>query len=488
MNIKIRGYIILFFVVALITSEHPGLAAENKRSLAIQLNNLIQNEADLTGAVAGISIRSAANGRLIYQHQGDTRLRPASNMKLLTAAAALNVLGEDYSFLTEVFSDGPVKKKTLNGNLYLKGNGDPTLLKADLDKISESLHGLGIKKIKGNLFGDDTHFDDVRYSLDLPWSDETTYYGAQISGLTASPTDDYDSGSVRVEVMPGAKSGDKVQVKLTPNTNYLKIINHAITVEPEAKKKISIQREHAKNIIIIKGTLPLKSKGEKEWIGVWDPTLYALTLFKQSLSEQGIKITGKIKTSLVPDSAKLLLDHHSMPLSELLVPFMKLSNNGHAEVLVKEMGKVVKGEGSWDKGLEVLETELDKLGINTKNFVIRDGSGVSHVNLISANKISQLLFTVQKEKWFPTYFNSLPMSGVPGKLVGGSLRKRMNTTALRGKVRAKTGTLSTVSSLSGYVETKSGQTLIFSILLNNLLDEEKGKRIEDKMAAVLVNQ
>lgn len=194
-------------------------------------------------------------------------------------------------------------------------------------------------------------YDDVRYSPDLPWSDEQTYYGAQISAFTASPTKDFDSGSVMIEVMPGNNKGNKTKVKVTPDTNFVKIINQTETVPADGKKKITFEREHAKNTITISGTLPVKAKPEKEWIGVWEPTRYALALFKQSLTEQGIQFTGKVETGTTPDAARILHSHSSIMLSELLVPFMKLSNNGHAETLVKEMGKVVKGEGSWEKGL-----------------------------------------------------------------------------------------------------------------------------------------
>lgn len=488
-----KGYylvVILFLVLTIFipnSGKSPAKASENQGELTNRLNKFLNTEPALNGAIAGVSIRSSMDGKLIYQHHGDVRLRPASNMKLLTASAALDVLGENYTFPTEVYKEGKVKKKTLNGNLYLKGKGDPTLLKSDLDKMAADLKRKGIKKIKGNIIGDDTWFDDVRYSVDLPWSDETTYYGAQISALTASPDSDYDAGSVLVEVKPGLKYGDKPIIELRPKTGYLKIVNQAKTVEAKGKKKLTIERVHAKNTIIIKGTIPIKAKEKREWVGVWNPTRYAVTLFKQALTEQGIIITGKVRTGLVPDTADQLLIHQSMPLSQMIVPFMKLSNNGIAEVLIKEMGKKVKGEGSWDKGLKVLEAELAKWSVNAKTVVLRDGSGVSHVDLIPASQISQLLFAVQKEKWFPVYLHALPVSGASDKMTGGSLRHRMKSPDVEGKVKAKTGTLTTVSSLSGYVTTKSGQTLVFSILLNNLLDEEKGKKAEDQLVRIMAS-
>jgi len=475
-------------IFVLIVATVPQHAKAKSLTMTGQLNHLINTEPDLQGSIVGISVRSASTGSILYDHMGSTRMRVASNLKLYTAAAALNVLGEDYRFKTEVLANGSIKRKTLNGNLYLKGKGDPTLLKSDLDHFAVKLKKCGINKISGNLVGDDTWYDQVRYSTDLSWMDETTYYGAQISALTISPDKDYDAGTIIVQVKPASNKGSRPTVSLTPKTSFVKIINHSITVATEGKRKIKIERGHGNNTITISGTIPLKAKSEREWIGLWEPNRYALALFKQSLSEQGIKVAGKVVTGTTPKVAKKLITHQSMTLSNLLVPFMKLSNNSHAEVLTKEMGRVVKGDGSWDKGLEVIKAELPKLGANPKTMLLKDGSGLSQVNLIPARQISQLLYTVQKKKWYQAYFHSLPVAGISDRLVGGTLRNRMKGPLTRGKVWAKTGTINSVSSLSGYVQTRSGHKLIFSILLNNMLDESKGKPLEDKIASILANQ
>lgn len=459
--------------------------AENHH-LYTQLEQILKKEPDLNGAIIGVSIRSGGTGRIIFQHQGDIRLRPASNLKLLTAASALSVLGINHTYRTEVLTNGKMKGTTLKGDLYIKGKGDPTLLKSDINQLAEDLRQARIRKIDGNLTGDDTWYDNIRYSIDLPWSDESAYYGAQISALTVSPNKDFDQGTVIVEVIPGKLAGMKARVKVTPQNNYIKVKNKAITVSKDKKQNIQIKREHAKNTIIIEGETPVKGKKIKEWIAVWDPTSYALELLNQSLREKGIKVKGKIKKGISPQNARILTIHDSLPLSERLVPFMKLSNNGHGEMLIKEIGKARYGKGSWEQGLEALKNELIKFGVNPDEMNLRDGSGISHVNLIQANQITQLLFAVQDEKWFPVFLNSLPQAGGKDRMICGTLRNRLVN--IEGTVKAKTGTLATVSSLSGYVKTKSGQNLIFSILINNLLDESKGKRIEDKIVAILANQ
>ncbi len=227
---------------------------------------------------------------------------------------------------------------------------------------------------------------------------------------------------------------------------------------------------------------------EKEWISVWNPSTFAADLFLQSLQKNGISVEGRIKEGTTPELSSLITSHSSIPLSELLIPFMKLSNNTIAETLLKEMGKVETGEGSFEKGLEVMKKELVHFGLNPDNMLLRDASGISPVDLLTANDLSMLLFTVQKQPWFSTYLHSLPVSGNKERMVGGSLRNRLQSENTKGKVQAKTGTLSSVSTLSGYVQTKTGHQYIFSILFNHLLDEEKGKVIEDKIVELLAKQ
>ena len=176
----------------------------------------------------------------------------------------------------------------------------------------------------------------------------------------------------------------------------------------------------------------------------------------------------------------------SIPLKELFIPFMKLSNNGHAEVLVKEMGRAIGGEGSWDKGLAVMESTLADMGMDTKNMLLRDGSGMSHKNLVTANEVTKLLYAAQTKSWYPAFLNALPVAGNEDRFIGGTLRHRMKGTAAAGNVQAKTGALNGVTALSGYVTTKDGELLIFSIMVNNYLSD-KTVEVLDAIAITLAN-
>nr|WP_026073496.1 D-alanyl-D-alanine carboxypeptidase/D-alanyl-D-alanine-endopeptidase [Robertmurraya massiliosenegalensis] len=475
--LKIKIALFIF----LLTSLFPqSLSAAN---LEQELQSIIQNEPALKGAIVGISIRSGKTGEMLYQFNGDTRLRPASNMKLFTAAAALSALGEEHIFKTEVYTDGVMHGNTLKGNVYLVGKGDPTLKSEDFQALASQLMEKGIRKIEGNLIGDDSWYDAVRLSQDMIWTDEEHYYGAQISALTAAPNGDYDTGSVIVEIKPGKHIGDKARIELIPQNDYIKVLNRISTVSPEGKAYFHMEREHGSNHLILEGMLPIATPRKKEYIAVWEPTGYALDLFKQGLKAQGIILDGKVQRGQFK-AGKIIAIHFSIPLSQLLVPFMKLSNNVHAEVLIKEMGKQRFGKGSWQEGIKVLNEELKKFGINTKTLMIRDGSGISHIDLVTTNELSKLLYVIQNKPWFSTYYESLPVAGKTSKMIGGTLRKRMADL----QVQAKTGTLTTVTSISGYTKTRSGESLIFSVIMNNLLDEHKGKQVEDKLIKVIANQ
>ncbi|WP_230177872.1 D-alanyl-D-alanine carboxypeptidase/D-alanyl-D-alanine-endopeptidase [Peribacillus sp. Bi134] len=481
------SFIFFLFLICFFNGESMQ-AANDDGNLGQEIQRILEHSPGLDGALTGISIRSAETGEVIYERGSQTRLRPASNLKLLTAAAALETLGEDHVFQTELYIKGVQVGHVLQGNVYLKGKGDPTLLEKDFDELAASLKHRQVKFVHGDLIGDDSWYDDVRYSQDLVWSDEQEYYGAAVSALTASPNEDYDTGTIIVEMTPAEKAGKRATVKLEPETDYVKVINKTKTVSADANNKIEVERSHGTQVITVTGTIPEHSGVTKEWISVEDPTEYALSLFEKSMKKHGIKVLGKRKKGKTPVGADMIATHQSMPLSQLLIPFMKLSNNSHAEVLVKEMGKEAEGEGSWKDGLKVTQNQLKSMGLDMQTIMMRDGSGISQVNMIPANEITKLLYAVQEKTWFPAYLNALPIAGNENRMVGGTLRKRMKGTLAAGNVRAKTGTISGTSSLSGYVTTKRGEKIIFSIILNNFVEEKGITAIQDKIAVMLAEQ
>ncbi|WP_246231606.1 D-alanyl-D-alanine carboxypeptidase/D-alanyl-D-alanine endopeptidase [Sporosarcina jiandibaonis] len=460
---------------------------ENNAGLEEQINKVLK-DARLEGTTTSISIRNAADGKILYTNLGDTRVHPASLMKLLTGAAALETLGLEHAFKTELYTDGKIKNGELQGNLYIKGLGDPTLTKDDLILFATELKEKGIHSIAGNLFGDDTWYDDDRLSQDLNWSDEPYYSGAQVSALTLSPNDDFDAGTVIVDVYPAAKSGEAGSIRMVPENSYIKIVNKTKTVAKNGTSYIKAERVHGSNTVIVSGTVPLGLKQNRSWASVWEPTNYTLNVFKHVLDEQGIEFTDvtQIGTGKVPSGASLLATNQSIPLKEILTPFMKLSNNGHGEVLVKEIGRVIGDKGSWDKGLEVMNKTLADIGMDMNTILLRDGSGMSHKTLVTANEVTNLLFIAQTKPWYDDFVNSLPVAGIEERFVGGTLRYRMNGTAAEGKVKAKTGTLNGVSSLAGYAETKDGETLIFSAIINNHLDDT-AYGLLDELAVIIAN-
>ncbi|MDI2589407.1 D-alanyl-D-alanine carboxypeptidase/D-alanyl-D-alanine-endopeptidase [Psychrobacillus sp. NEAU-3TGS] len=460
-------------------------AATSYANLQNKLNNIMA-DSRMKNATSSVTVRKASTGEIVYQYNGDKEITPASSLKLLTGAAALETLGENYRFSTIVLTDGKLKNGTLNGNLYVKGQGDPTLLKNHFDNFANSLAKQGIKRVSGNLVGDDTWYDNVRLSAGILAEDEPYYYAAPISALTLSPNGDFDAGSVIVEAKPGT-NGKATKVSMSPITSVLKIVNNSKTVPKGSKNTLKITRQVGTNKVIITGNSPLGTSGVKEWISVTNPTIYALDIFKRSLAEKGITFaaSSKVIEGKTPKNAKALVSRKSMPLKELIIPFMKLSNNTHAEMLAKEMGKVKYGEGSWNAGLLVMHEYAASVGLDVTKWKFEDASGMSYSNKVSSSQLSQLLYVVRKEPWYNTYYKSLPIAGVSDRFVGGTLRNRLKSAPAKGNIQAKTGSLENIKSLSGYAKTKNGETLIFTVLT------EKNKTstipVLDQLATTITN-
>ncbi|SEM73006.1 D-alanyl-D-alanine carboxypeptidase/D-alanyl-D-alanine-endopeptidase [Nonomuraea pusilla] len=435
--------------------------------------NKILSDSRLTVARAGVVVKSASTGEELYSTDAGKLMTPASNTKLFTSAAAVETLGLDHRFTTGVLASGRRAGSALAGDLVLRGTGDPTMLAEDYDALAAEVAAAGVKVVTGRLVADDTWFDGQRLGNDWSWDDETAYYAAPISALTASPDRDYDAGSVIVSV---SAADGQVKVTTTPETDYLKIVNKA-TVGSETD--VLIERQHGSRTVVITGTV---ADPYQEWVAVDDPAAYAASLFRAALTKHGVKVLGRTVAGAAPEGAAVLAEHRSMTLGELLVPFMKLSNNIHAEILTKAMGRKVAGQGTWSAGLKVATDFAKANGVQVINM--RDGSGLSRRDGFSPGSIAQLLTAVRAKPWFKTWYDSLPVAGNADRFVGGTLRSRMRNTPAANNVHAKTGSLTGVTSLSGYVTSADGEPLVFSIMLNQYLSGSP-KDIEDKIAVRL---
>ena len=214
---------------------------------------------------------------------------------------------------------------------------------------------------------------------------------------------------------------------LTPDTGIVTIINKSKTVPKGYKNTLSIKRQHGTNNIVISGNVPLGSAGKKEWVTVSNPTAYTLDVFKKSLSSKGIKFakSSKVTRQVAPQNAKVITSKQSMPLKNLMRPFMKLSNNTHAEILAKTMGKQVYGEGSWNAGLRVMREFGQSIGLNPSEWNFEDASGMSHKNKVTSAQLTELLYLVRQAPWYGSFVQGLPVSGMNDRFVGGTLKNRL---------------------------------------------------------------
>ena len=458
-------------------------AEQDELSIAI---DALLDDPRLRDAMVSVVVRDANTGDALYERNPGQRLNPASNAKLFTSAAAMDALGPDHRFTTSVLAEQTPRNGTLKDDVFLRGSGDPTLLASDYAELASQLSDVGIDTIKGDVVADDNYFDEVPLGRGWAWDDEPFYYSAVTSALTVAPDTDYDAGTVIVSSGPGAAVGSPAQIGLVPQTGVLDIDNRATTGPAGSSNTISIERQHASDRVLVTGSVPLDDGTSQEWVTVADPTAYAVDVFRRALASEGIRLKGRVVAEgTTPAGADVLASHDSMTLTEMLIPFMKLSNNMHAEALVKTMGAAASGTGSWGSGLSVVTDYMASQGVDTGDLRISDGSGLSRFDIVSAEDVSDLLVGVRDEPWYDGWYTSLPVAGNPERFVGGTLRNRMRNTAAANNLRGKTGSLTSVTALSGYVTNADGRELTFSMISNNYLVSPRS--IEDALGVTLAS-
>ncbi|MEU0490981.1 D-alanyl-D-alanine carboxypeptidase/D-alanyl-D-alanine-endopeptidase [Nocardiopsis sp. NPDC006139] len=444
---------------------HAEPVAETVTDLRADLDEIL---ADPSVTDAGVVVLDPATGEELYSRDADTPYVPASNMKLFTAAAALEVLGPDRTFDTEVVVPAGYGRPRTVEDVYLVGGGDPTLSAADIDALAADVAASGVRVVKGDVVADDTWFDDERLVDDWWPEDEPYAYSAQISALTVAHGDRFDTGVTEVTVTAAAQ-GEAPAVDLGAAEGYMELDNRAVTGAPGSGNTLVVDRPVGTNTIVVTGSIPQGGAPVAVLRTVDEPAGLAGHLFEQALEEHGVRVRGGVGQGEVPADldTRVVADHTSAELSEILVPFMKFSNNGHAEMLIKAIGRETAGEGTWEAGRAGVAEAVAGLGVDTEGVVFHDGSGLSRTDRLTATAVTELLTAARGADWYPVWEASLPVAGIADPFVGGTLRNRMAGTAAQGVVSAKTGTMSGVSGLSGYVPgADGGDGLVFSILNN----------------------
>ncbi len=429
----------------------------------------------------GVDVVSLDNDQRLFQKNSQQLFVPASTLKIITAATALHVLGVEYRFNTKLLSDGAIDDHLLKGNLYVKGSGDPELTVRSLEDLAFQLKLQGVQTVDGNLCIDISDFDEIAQGPGWMWDEGAEFWNSPLDALTINHS------CVDIWVKPNKDFGKPPLIYLNPKTDYVIVQNKALTSVDEHTLKVERRWMTKENVIEIKGEIPAHAKPYQISIPVEVPHMYAAFVLRDILSSHGITVSGQIIVKKAPERATELASHSSRPLSLIVEHMMKTSDNLAADMLFKKIGQVSFGApGTWSKGTRAVREFLTKqISIDVERTVIMDGSGLSRYNLIAPYHIVQALQYMNKQFLYSSEFcASLPISGVDG-----SLALRMISPSIKGKVRAKTGSMTGISTICGYVTTKEGEVLAFSIMINGFTQKQEAfkAQLEDEICALLAN-
>jgi D-alanyl-D-alanine carboxypeptidase/D-alanyl-D-alanine-endopeptidase (penicillin-binding protein 4) len=476
-DIKNKYPLSFFIFTALLFLVSPSQAEPTKKKV-LQFHQAVEKilaHSCLKKENYGIEIYSLDKQEILYEARKDQLFIPASNLKLITTATALENLGPDYRFPTRLYTAGKLRGDTLYGDLYIKGYGDPKLVTEQMWLLVNELENLPLRKIVGNIIADDSFFDSLLHVKTWEQSGGSEAYNAPLGALS------FNFNTVTVYVSPGKLTDEKPRVIIEPDTKYLKINNQTRTLPRGKRGKLTVQRIDRGDYdeISLTGGIAQRRPRARYFVNITDPTKYSVSVFKEYLARVGIQVVGETFRGKVPKGAKLLINHKSEPLALALRGLNKFSNNFVAEQIVKTLAAEKFGPpATTENGLKVIHEYMQSLGFAPDQFTILDGSGLSRQNRLTPNQIVRVLAHVKKDlSIFPEFISALGVMGVDG-----NVRKRMNGVKESQKARVKTGTLNSVSSLSGYFQSRDGERFAFSILMNDLkCHNGQALKIQDKI-------
>ncbi|MEG4024568.1 D-alanyl-D-alanine carboxypeptidase/D-alanyl-D-alanine-endopeptidase [Microcoleus sp. S13C4] len=433
----------------------------------------IANRPEFSRSRWGILIQPLSSTTTLYSRDSQKYFIPASNVKLLTTAAALHKLGADFRIKTSVYSGE-------NGSLYVAGRGDPSIAEAQLKSLAQQLKQRGISQVN-ELIGDDSYFQGSAVNPNWEWEDAQAGYGAPINSLI------FNQNSIDLLLSP-QDLGQPLKVTFAEPklANQWQIQNNSVTVAQSESEFIEVGREFDRPIIRVSGQLKVGGEPESAYVAVVNPANNFLQQFQQVLAAEGIPVKQALVASNYRNFNQELATVESPPLAELVRETNRESNNLYAEVLLRLLGKLTdkmpqQQEDTGEMGLKELKTVLTQLGVNPNSYILADGSGLSRHNLISPEALVQTLRFMANSPAASIYRASLPIAGE-----NGTLKNRFNNTPNRVILQAKTGTLSGVSALSGYIEVPNYEPLVFSIIVNQSdLSAAKMRSATDEIVLLL---
>ncbi|HEY9085621.1 MAG TPA: D-alanyl-D-alanine carboxypeptidase/D-alanyl-D-alanine-endopeptidase [Candidatus Tyrphobacter sp.] len=419
----------------------------------------------LRGAQIGFLAIDATRAIVLYSRNADEEFMPASNFKLLAGSAALRRLGINFAYVTTVLADAAPSGGVLDGNLYLRGGGDSLLGAADLDAAAAAVAAAGVTRVTGSVVTDASHDDRQRLGYGWSWDDLPYYYAPVVTAL------ELEDGVVHVRMIPGSAAGTPVVLRVTPESSAFTIDDRLRTGPRGSHDTSDIVRPWDEpRTIRLTGNYPLgaRESGDLE-PSVPDPESYAGDVFARALAARGVAVSGGVRSGRTPARPITLWSHDSLAMPKLLARFWYPSDNLMGELLLKELGVMRFGEPGTDAHGAIVERQyLRSIGVDPDTVSIADGSGLSQYDRITPRDLVAILQSDWRGPDRDVVIDALPLSGVRG-----TLRRAYIGTPAERRVYAKTGSISHVRTISGFVVTRTHGVITFSLLINQWVDEDR---------------
>lgn len=480
---------LLLSLCSLAPAAHSQRAPKKPKERADVAKFRARADATLSDAKAakghwGVLVLDAITGETLYARDPEKYFTPASNTKLFTTIPALALLGPDFRWRTTLESRGTLDQHgRLRGDVVLVGRGDPNLsnrkfpfdTKVERDgpaekvlaELADQLIARGVKQIEGDIVADDSHFPAERYATGWAIDDMTSSYGAPVSALTVN------DNTLTIELRPADREGDPAWFGVEPWAEFYEIVNEVRTAAAGAKADVSADREPGSRRVVLRGSLALGAEPRRISLAVEEPAEFAAALLKRLLESRGVRIYGRATAKHVsraeprdaPDSTSdapaVLAEHVSGPLLDDVRLVNKISQNLHAELLLRAIGREKGTAGSTAAALKVVQEFFKSIGIPEGDVSTYDASGLSRRNLVTPRATVALLAWAAQQPWAEAFIATLPVSAQDG-----TLAERMKDTPAAGRIHAKTGTLGSVNALSGFADTLHGARVVFSMFGN----------------------